>query len=82
MYHVAKQPENRYCNYFDYAVRLNGEAECMRAECMYTPVGKIAESVTVEFKKMIIHIPFQILVKSVRSMNGTGMEQTVCLTLS
>ena len=51
MYHVAKQPENRYCNYFDYAVRLNGEAECMRAECMYTPVGKIAESVTVEFKK-------------------------------
>ena len=51
MYNVAKQPENRYCNYFDYAVRLNGEDECMRAECMYTPVGRIAESVTVGFKK-------------------------------
>lgn len=51
MYTIAQQPENKYCNYFDYAVQLCGEGSSLRADCMYTPIGRIAESIVVSFKK-------------------------------
>ena len=51
MYTIAKNPENRYCNYFDYAVQLCGDGCDIMAQCIYAPVGRIAEDISVIFKK-------------------------------
>lgn len=51
MYTIAQVPENKYANYFDYAVQLCGEGNMLRVECMYVPVGRIAEDITVSFEK-------------------------------
>ncbi len=51
MYVIAKQPEDRYASYFDYAVQLYDEASSLWAECIYTPSGRVAERITVRFEK-------------------------------
>ena len=51
MHTIAQVSENKYCNYFNYALQLCGDGPDLRAECIYAPVGRIAEEVTVTFKK-------------------------------
>ena len=51
MYTVAQVPENKYCNYFDYALQFCGDGSNLRAECIYAPIGLIAENITVTFEK-------------------------------
>ena len=51
MYTIAQIPEKKYCNYFSYSVQLIGDGSDLRGECIYAPVGVIAEKLTVAFKK-------------------------------
>lgn len=49
MYFIATQPENRYCNYFNYSVNICGEDNKSDITVMYTDIGKIAEGITIKF---------------------------------
>jgi len=49
MYRVTDQPTDRYCNYYDYAVQIHKEDTGFSVECLYTPIGKIAEEISVSF---------------------------------
>jgi len=51
MYQMATEPENRYSNYFDYAIQLCGNGSNTTVECIYAPYGRICEKITFSFKK-------------------------------
>ncbi len=51
MYKIAQEPENRYCNYFDYAVQLRGEHTSLKIDGIYVPNGCIAHNIELSFQK-------------------------------
>ena len=81
---IAKQPDDSYCSYFNYAVRLGREDALWNAVCIYSPLGRIAEAVTVCFVKGEKRCSFsdfeEIQTEYERSWNGADCRLNINLT--
>ena len=77
MHTIAQVPENKYCNYFHYALQLCGDGPELRAECIYAPVGRIAKDLTVIFQKVENTYRFVDFKISLLNMNDFGMQTIV-----